>query len=90
MGRGDRRWFPRRLRILITSDLVQGTLMLLTAALLWTGSLQLWSLTLLMGLFGLATGVAYPTFSGLIPQVVEAKDLQATNGLLSISQSVAK
>lgn len=78
----------RRL-VLMGSDLLQGTSQTVIAVLLWTGQAQVWSLLLAQVLFGAGQALNMPAMTALIPEVVQPKDLQPTNALLSVAQSTA-
>lgn len=80
---------PRRM-LLIVSDITQGTAMALTAFLLLTDQAAVWNLALLQVVFGAGMALNLPTFTGILPQVVDRKDVQSANGLLSVTQSTAQ
>jgi MFS family permease len=81
--------FPRRL-LLVTSDLVQGTAIAVTALLLLTDAASVWSLALLQVAFGAGMAINLPAFTGIVPQLVARPDIQTANGLLSVTQSTAQ
>lgn len=80
---------PRRL-LLIISGLLQGLAMLGIAVLLLTGRCEIWQLLALQALFGAASALNFPAFTGLVPQVVEARHLRAANGLITVTESGAQ
>jgi MFS family permease len=71
---------PQR-RILLVTELVQGTAMVVVAALSLTGSVQLWHLAAMSLVSGLAMGLYYPAYSALVPSLVPEGELLAVNGL---------
>ena len=71
---------PQR-RILLVTELVQGTAMVVVAALSLTGSVQLWHLAAMSLVSGLAMGLYYPAYSALVPSLVPEAELLAVNGL---------
>jgi len=70
----------------LVSALAQG----LTAALLLTGSAQVWHLAALQALGGAATAFFFPASSGLVPQTVPAGQLQEANALLRLALNFAQ
>jgi MFS family permease len=69
-----------RRAVMVTADLVrvasQGTI----AVLLVAGTAEVWSLGVLAGLTGVATGFYMPAATGLLPAVVGPDELQRANG----------
>ena len=84
-------WADRvgRRRIMLGSDIVRAISQAVTAALLLTGSAEVWSLAVLAFVYGTAAAVFMPAMVGLIPQTVGAARLQEANALLSLTRSVA-
>lgn len=80
---------PRRL-LLVVSDLVQGTVMMVMCGLLLSHRAGLWQLVVLQALFGVAMALNLPAFNGVVPQVVEGGQVRSANGLLSVAQSAAQ
>ena len=83
-------WADRlpRQRLMITSDLVHFLSQALMAALLVTGSANIWQLIVLQAVHGAATAFYRPASSGLIPQTVRRSRLQQANALLFVALSV--
>jgi MFS family permease len=80
---------PRRL-VMLTCDAVRGVVDVFIAAMLLTGNMQLWMFLVTAAIFGAGSAFFRPASNGLVPQTVSAARLQEANGLLSISQSVAR
>jgi hypothetical protein len=80
---------PRRL-LLVMSGLLQGLAMLVMAVLLLTGRCEVWHLLALQALFGAASALSFPAFTGAVPQIVEARQLRAANGLITVAESGAQ
>jgi MFS family permease len=80
----SRRW------VMVGADLVRMTTLAIMAALLISGSAQVWQLVVLQGATGAAAGLFYPASTGLMPLTVRAELLQQANGLRSVSQSAAQ
>jgi MFS family permease len=79
---------PRRV-VLLGSDLLQGAAMLAIAVLLFSHDARIWNLLVAQAFYGAGQAVNMPATTALIPEVVEAKDLQSANALLSGVQSTA-
>jgi MFS family permease len=84
-------WADRigRRRIMLASDIVRAVVQAATAALLLTGSAEVWMLVVLSFVYGTASALFMPALIGLIPQTVDAERLQEANALLSLTRSVA-
>lgn len=78
---------PRR-RLLASSDLVKGTAQVATAALLFTGTANVWDVALLQIAFGIANALSRPATIGLVKEVVSDERLQQGNALLHLSTNV--
>jgi MFS family permease len=81
--------FGRR-RVMLASDVVrtvsQGTM----AALLITGSAEVWMLVALSFVYGVAAALFMPALMGLIPQTVDGSErLKQANALIALARSVA-
>jgi MFS family permease len=61
----------------------------ITAALLLTGTAEVWMLAILAFVYGTAAAVFMPALMGLIPQTVSPIRLQEANGLLALTRSTA-
>jgi MFS family permease len=79
---------PRR-RVLMVSDVVRAAAQGATAALLLTGAAHVWELAALQALYGIAWGFAGPALVALVPETVDAGDLQPANALVELSGNVA-
>jgi predicted MFS family arabinose efflux permease len=80
---------PRR-RVMITSDLSRAISQAVTAALLLSGSAHLWELLVLQAVYGGAMAFFEPAAQAVIPQTVNADQLQQANSLLSLSGNIAQ
>lgn len=79
-----------RRRVMIASDVVrtlsEGTM----AALLITGSAQIWMLAVLSFVYGCAAALFMPALMGLIPQTITGSDrLKEANALIALARSAA-
>jgi MFS family permease len=84
-------WADRvgRRRVMLASDVVRAISQAATAALLLTGSAEVWMLAVLSFAYGTAAAVFMPALVGLIPQTVTPARLQEANALVSLTRSVA-
>jgi len=78
---------PRR-AILVGCDLLKGTAQAATAALLFTGHANVWSVGLLQAVFGVAAAFSRPATTGIVKEAVSDERLQEGNALLSLARSV--
>lgn len=68
-------------RILLGVEVVQSAAIGVIAALSLTGLLDIWHLSAVSLITGLAAGLYYPAYSALLPSLLPADDLLAANGL---------
>jgi hypothetical protein len=71
---------PRR-AVMIGADLARVATQGVLAALVIAGAAELWSIALLTGLTGVATGFFNPASTGLLPAIVAPERLQQANGV---------
>jgi len=76
-----------RQRVMVAADLARVATQGLLAALLIAGEPPIWSLAVLGGLTGAATGFFNPAATGLLPAVVPPEQLQQANGLRATALS---
>jgi len=76
----------RRL-VMVVSDLTRVAAQAATAALVLTGTAQLWELLVLQATFGAAMALFYPALTGLVPATVRPEALQQANALRAIATS---
>ena len=70
------------------SDLGRMAVQAVVAALLISGSAELWMLVALVAVYGVFEAFFRPAAGGLIPQVAGQEHLQQANALLGLSQNV--
>ena len=82
-------WADRlpRNQVMIGTDLTMFAAQATVAALLLTGSAELWMLAVTQAVRGTAMAFFYPAAAGLVPQVVSRHRLQEANALLRMSLS---
>jgi predicted MFS family arabinose efflux permease len=76
--------------VMVAADLVRLASGGLMAALLISGDAEVWTLALLAGIGGAATGFFNPAGTGLLPAVVAPEDLQRANGLRATSMATGE
>jgi hypothetical protein len=72
--------FDRR-RVLLLTDAVRGTCLVVLALLSLTGAVALWHIAVLVGCYGAASGFFGPAFDALVPELVPEADLVQANAL---------
>jgi MFS family permease len=84
-------WADRlsRRRVMVTSDLVRAFSQAASAALLLTGSAHLWQLVVLQAAYGTARAFFDPAALAVVPQTVDAHELQRANSLIALSGNIA-
>jgi MFS family permease len=75
---------------MVGSDLVRMVAMGLIAALLISGTAEVWHLAILYGIEGAATAFFYPASTAIVPQTVPGERLQDANALLNLSRHSGK
>jgi MFS family permease len=78
---------PRTL-VIQFSNVVSGLTQGLVAALLVTGTAELWMLVVLEAVNGFASALSFPAMSSVVPQLVPREELQQANALLSMSRGI--
>lgn len=78
-----------RRRTMIASDVIRTICQAVVAALLLTGSAEVWMLVVLSAVYGACAAIFMPALMGLIPQTVPPDRLQEANALLGFTRSVA-
>src|SRR4051794_10092319 len=78
-----------RRRTMIASDVIRMLCQATVAALLLTGTAQVWMLVIASAVYGAGTAIFMPALMGLIPQTVPPDRLQEANALIGFTRSVA-
>ena len=79
-----------RRTVMVSADLIRLGSQGLLAALLIAHTADVWSLALLSGVTGAATGFFNPAATGLLPAIVEPEQLQPANGLRATAMSAGE
>jgi predicted MFS family arabinose efflux permease len=77
-----------RQKVMLASDAVRALAQGATAALLLSGSAQIWQLLVLQAIYGTAVGFFRPAATGLVPQVVSRPRLQQANALMGLTRDI--
>lgn len=82
-------WADRlpRAALMMGSDLVRAAVQITAAALLLTGTAQIWQLAVLAGLHGAAEAFFRPAAGAILPQLVPPRQLQQANALMGMSDN---
>lgn len=75
---------------MLGADLTRAASTAAMAALLLTGTAEIWQLALLYAIDGAATAFFNPASNSIVPQIVPGPRLQEANALLSISRNAGK
>ncbi len=75
---------------MVGADVVRTVSMGIAAALLLTGSVEIWQLAVLYAIDGGATAFFNPASNALVPQIVPRWRLQEANALLELSRSLGR
>jgi MFS family permease len=78
-----------RRRTMIASDVIRALCQATVAALLLTGTAEVWMLVVASAVYGAGSAIFMPALMGLIPQTVPPDRLQEANALLGFTRSVA-
>jgi MFS family permease len=79
---------PRRL-VMVGSDVANVCVRVSMGALLISGHARIWEIFVLQALGGAATAFYSPASTGLVPEVVEARQLQKANAYMGIARYLA-
>ena len=85
-------WADRlpRHRVMLATDLIRAAMHALLAALIFTGTVEVWHIMIIEAVFGAAEAFFRPAFTGLVPQTVPEPMLQEANAATSVVQTVAE
>jgi MFS family permease len=85
-------WADRlpRHRVMVASNLVNGTVQAVTAVLLLTGHAEVWQLIVLSALGGTSFAFFFPASIGIVPQTVPPEALQSANALLRLGVNATR
>ncbi len=79
---------PRK-AVMMASDLVRAGAQAACAVLLLAGVAHVWELAALQALYGAARAFFGPASTGIVPELVEAEDLQEANSLMGVAENLS-
>jgi predicted MFS family arabinose efflux permease len=79
-----------RRAVMVGADLARLASQGALAALLIAGTAEIWTIALLAGVTGAATGFFQPASTGLVPTIVAPEDLQQANGLRATAMATGE
>jgi len=79
---------PRHV-VLVATNVVSGGVQVASAALLLTGTAEIWHFAVLQVVRGAASAFFFPASTGIVPQTVSAPMLQQANALLRLTNSIS-
>ncbi len=79
---------PRKL-VMLASDLVRAGAQAACAVLILSGTAHVWELGALQALYGGAQAFFGPASTGIVPELVEAGDLQEANSLMGVAENLS-
>ncbi|HTE60702.1 MAG TPA: MFS transporter [Solirubrobacteraceae bacterium] len=85
-------WADRlpRHRVMIVTDLIRFSLHAVLAALIFTGTVEIWHIVAIEALFGAAEAFFRPAYTGLVPQTVPEELIQDAKAAGSTVETVAE
>jgi MFS family permease len=79
---------PRKV-VMLSSDLVRAGAQGGCAVLLLSGVARVWELAALQALYGAARAFFGPASTGIVPELVDAEDLQEANSLMGVAENLS-
>src|ERR1051326_362353 len=81
-------WADRvsRSLLMVGANGLSGVAQAVVAVLFLTGHAEVWNLVALQIVRGIATSFFFPASQGIVPQIVDASQIQPANALLRLSQ----
>ena len=82
-------WADRvsRSLLMVGANVLSGVAQAAVAVLFLTGHAEVWNLVVLQVVRGIATSFFFPASQGVVPQIVDARQIQPANALLRLSQT---
>ncbi len=78
-----------RLRVMLTSDLLSGSIVAIIALLAFTGWLEVWHIYIASTVFGLVEAFFFPAYTATVPEITPVELLPSANSLTSLGQKGA-
>ena len=85
-------WADRlpRHKVMVATDLIRFGLHALLAALIFTGTVEIWHIALIEAAFGTAEAFFRPAYTGLVPQTVPEDELQPAKAAFGTVETIAE
>ena len=85
-------WADRlpRHKVMVATDLIRFALHALLAALIFTGTVEIWHIALIEAGFGTAEAFFRPAYTGLVPQTVPEEEIQPAKAAFGTVETVAE
>ncbi|MFZ3078684.1 MAG: MFS transporter [Bellilinea sp.] len=78
-----------RLRVMLTSDLLSGSIVAIIAFLAFTGWLEVWHIYIASIIFGLVQAFFFPAYTATVPEITPVELLPSANSMTSLGQRAA-
>jgi MFS family permease len=85
-------WADRlpRHKVMIATDLIRFGLHALLAALIFTGTVEIWQIALIEAAFGTAEAFFRPAYTGLVPQTVPEEEIQPAKAMFATVETLSE
>jgi MFS family permease len=85
-------WADRlpRHKVMVATDLIRFALHALLAALIFTGTVEIWQIALIEAAFGTAEAFFRPAYTGLVPQTVPEEQIQPAKATFATVETVSE
>jgi len=85
-------WADRlpRHKLVVATDLIRFALHATLAALIFTGSVEIWHIVVIEALFGTAEAFFRPAYTGLAPQTVPEEEIQPAKAAIGTVETLAE
>jgi MFS family permease len=85
-------WADRlpRHKVMVATDLIRFALHALLAALIFTGTVEIWHIALIEAAFGTAEAFFRPAYTGLVPQTVPEEEIQQAKATFGTVETTAE
>ena len=78
-----------RLRVMVTSDLLSGSIVAIIALMAFTGWLEVWHIYIASTVFGLVEAFFFPAYTATVPEITPVDLLPSANSMTSLGQKGA-
>ena len=78
-----------RLRVMVTSDILSGSIVAIIALMAFTGWLEVWHIYIASTVFGLVEAFFFPAYTATVPEITPVDLLPSANSMTSLGQKGA-